>query len=240
MPSQTSVCLLSSERIPSLKGQRCGNLFCMQPSKTFQSHKVQVLGSTTGFASLCRGIKGKKKVSKKPDLPYIQFHTEGQKPSVFFLKHEWQRCLFNLVPIFEALNTLKCPFVPSTHLCRSTLHFVLSNLLVVLFKHMFKADKFRKEAINIWMTPHRGWNCIAYSSLLLRCFEHHMQRGWTGFKMQINAPESPCHVWVGLCEKNLHHNSIMIPLGLNGSYQVNASDALKAPYYPKFSLPHFF
>lgn len=70
-------------------------------------------------------------MSEKPDLPYIQFHTEGQKPSVFFLKHEWQRCLFNLVPIFEALNTLKCPFVPSAHLCRSTLHFVLSHLLVV-------------------------------------------------------------------------------------------------------------
>lgn len=64
MPSQTSVCLLSSERIPFLKGQRGGNLFCMQPSKTFQSHKVQVLGSTTGFASLCRGIKGKKRCLK--------------------------------------------------------------------------------------------------------------------------------------------------------------------------------
>lgn len=48
-------------------------------------------------------------MSGKHDRPYIQFHAEGQKSSVFFspLRGGWKLCLFNLVPISEALNTLK-------------------------------------------------------------------------------------------------------------------------------------
>lgn len=89
-----------------------GNQFFTQPSKTFQRPPTGA-----GFRlhdRFCFSVKrhereGNKTMSGKRDRPYIQFHAEGQKPSVFFspLRGEWKLCLFNLVPISEALNTLK-------------------------------------------------------------------------------------------------------------------------------------
>lgn len=93
-----------------------GNQFFTQPSKTFQRPPTPLTGA--GFRlhdRFCFSVKrhereGNKTTSGKRDRPYIQFHAEGQKPSGFIfppLRGEWKLCLFNLVPISEALNTLK-------------------------------------------------------------------------------------------------------------------------------------
>lgn len=128
---------------------------------------------------LCAQVLGKKKkvVSESQTCYTLNLCMLKVKNLQFFLANEWQWYLFHLVAIFEALNTVKCPFVRRALLCWSTLSpsdifcHNFSRVFMLLCKHMSKADSFCSQAISTNDAPSHSsipffWRGALYAKIL--------------------------------------------------------------------------